>query len=163
MSCQKLKKLSVKLNRENSSFLELKEEITEIDAISVRCQETAFETIRQCFDSDTIEYKETFVCLYMNNSAQPLGYSIISEGGLTGALVDGRSIFAVALLTGASNIILSHNHPSGVLKPSRSDESLTLEIERQGKTMDIHIKDHIIISREKYYSFMQEGKLNYGK
>ena len=59
----------------------------------------------------------------------------------------------------ACNIILSHNHPSGNLKPSRADEELTKKIATAGMYLDIKVIDHIIVTSEGYYSFADEGVL----
>jgi DNA repair protein RadC len=54
---------------------------------------------------------------------------------------------------------LSHNHPSGNLQPSQADEALTHKIKEAAKWMDIRLLDHIIVSNEGYYSFMEEVKI----
>lgn len=56
-------------------------------------------------------------------------------------------------------MIISHNHPSGSLKPSRADEELTQKIKCAGQLLDIRVLDHIIVTSEGYYSFADEGLL----
>jgi len=60
----------------------------------------------------------------------------------------------------ATVIILCHNHPSGTLRPSNSDISLTKKIKAAGEVMDIKILDHLIITQKKYYSFADENMLS---
>jgi len=83
----------------------------------------------------------------------------MSKGGITGTLVDSRLIFKQALELSATGLILCHNHPSGTLKPSASDISLTNKIKKGGDVLDIKVLDHLIITEKEYYSFADEGIL----
>ena len=83
----------------------------------------------------------------------------ISRGGVSGTVVDLKLVFGTAMKAGASNIILSHNHPSGNLRPSPEDIQLTKKIVSAGNILDIKIFDHLIITNEGYYSFAEEGML----
>ena len=108
-----------------------------------------------------LQYKEheVFVVVFLNRANKVLHQEIISKGGLTGTVADPRVILKKALEYNATSIILSHNHPSGSLKPSRQDEEMTLKIKEAAKFLDIQIMDHIIVSDEGYYSFADEGIL----
>jgi DNA repair protein RadC len=86
-------------------------------------------------------------------------FEIISRGGITGTVADPRLILKKALEEGATSIVLTHNHPSGNLKPSRADEELTEKIKQAAGYFDIRVLDHIIVSDEGYYSFADEGIL----
>jgi DNA repair protein RadC len=81
----------------------------------------------------------------------------ISIGGITGTLVDMRLIFKKAIEAGAVAIVVAHNHPSGTLKPSAQDKSLTARIIEAGKLIDIKVLDHLIITQQGFYSFADEG------
>ena len=74
---------------------------------------------------DTICYKEYFKVLSLNQSNQVLGYTLISEGGITETCADVRVILQAALLTNSVALILAHNHPSGNMNPSRQDMEIT--------------------------------------
>jgi DNA repair protein RadC len=100
---------------------------------------------------------EIFVVIYLNQSRKVLHHEIISEGGITGTIADARIILRKALEHHATSIILSHNHPSGNLNPSRQDEELTRRIKEAAKYFDIAVDDHIIVSDEGYYSFADAG------
>lgn len=102
---------------------------------------------------------EVFVVVYLNQSNKVLHHEIISEGGITGTIADPRIIFKNALSHNATSIVLSHNHPSGNLKPSRQDELLTEKIKQAAQFLDIKVLDHIIVSEEGYFSFADEGLL----
>jgi DNA repair protein RadC len=82
----------------------------------------------------------------------------VFTGGLTGTVADIRLILGIALKACACNIIISHNHPSGNLKPSGADQELTNKLKEAGKLIDITLLDHIILSPEgSFYSFADEG------
>jgi DNA repair protein RadC len=103
--------------------------------------------------------KEVFVVLFLNNANKIVHHQIISEGGITGTVADPRIILQLALAHDATSIILSHNHPSGSLKPSRADEMITEKIKQAANFLDIRVADHIIVSDEGYYSFADSGLL----
>jgi DNA repair protein RadC len=102
---------------------------------------------------------EVFAVVFLNRANKVNHFEIISEGGITGTVADPRIILKKALDADAVSIILSHNHPSGSLKPSRADEELTLKIKEAARYFDIRVIDHIIVSEEGYYSFSDEGIL----
>ncbi|MFT3902963.1 MAG: DNA repair protein RadC [Niabella sp.] len=102
---------------------------------------------------------EVFAVLFLNTANKVLGFEIVSEGGIMGTVADPRIILRKALEKNAVNIILSHNHPSGNLKPSAADEQLTERIKQAAAFLEIKVLDHIIVSDSGYYSFANEGIL----
>lgn len=116
-------------------------------------------TVSKFYKRNTIEVREQFFVLYLDNSNQVLGYHTHSVGGIKGSLVDLRILFSVALKSLATSIIIAHNHPSGALKPSSSDIRITSKIKKAGELLDIQLLDHIILTKESFYSFAEEGKL----
>lgn len=100
---------------------------------------------------------EEFWVLYLNNSNKVIYKSQLSKGGITGTVVDVRLIFKTALEYNATAIILTHNHPSGVLQPSDADKQITKKLKEAGHNLDINVLDHIIITENGYYSFMDQG------
>lgn len=125
----------------------------------VTCSEDAYKYMLSTYNNGTICYKEYFKVLFLNQANQVLGYTLISEGGITETSADVRIIFQAALLTNSVALILVHNHPSGNLKPSPEDIRLTKQVREASNFMRIKILDHIIISDEGYYSFADEGQL----
>jgi DNA repair protein RadC len=100
---------------------------------------------------------EVFKILILNRNNRVTKIEDISAGGVAGTVVDPKIIFKKALDANASSIILSHNHPSGNLKPSKADIDVTKKIAAAGLTLEIRVLDHIIISENGYYSFLDEG------
>ncbi|ULQ56784.1 DNA repair protein RadC [Flavihumibacter rivuli] len=102
---------------------------------------------------------EVFVVLFLNRANKIRHAEVISSGGLTGTVADPRIIMRKAIEQEAVALILSHNHPSGNLKPSKADEELTYKIKEAARLLDIRVMDHIIVSNEGYFSFADEGLL----
>ena len=121
--------------------------------------EDAYKVLLPTYKEGTICYKEYFKVLFLNQSNQVLGYTLISEGGITETCTDVRVILQAALLTNSVAIILAHNHPSGNLKPSRQDMEITKQVKDAAQIMRIKILDHIILTDTGYYSFADEGEL----
>lgn len=113
----------------------------------------AYIIFRQCWDENKIEFVEQFKVIFLNRANKVLGIYEVSSGGISGTVADPRLIFAAALKTNCSGIIISHNHPSGNVKPSRQDEELTKKIKHAGEFLDIKLFDHVIVTSEGYYSF----------
>ena len=100
---------------------------------------------------------EVFAVVFLNRANKINHFEIISRGGITGTVADPRLILKKALEEGATSIVLSHNHPSGNLRPSKADEEITAKIKLAAGYFDIKVLDHIIVSDEGYYSFADEG------
>ncbi len=102
---------------------------------------------------------EEFWVLFLSQSNQGLSKEKISQGGITGTVVDSRLIFKHALELNCVSLIISHNHPSGNPQPSNADLEITQEIKEGGKLLNINLIDHLIITQTSYFSFADEGIL----
>lgn len=102
---------------------------------------------------------EEFWIVYLNNSNKVIQKNQLSKGGITGTLVDVRLALKTALEVGATGIILTHNHPSGTLKPSTADKQLTQKLNTAAQSLDIKVLDHLIITEKAYFSFADENML----
>lgn len=100
---------------------------------------------------------ENFCILLLNRANKVLRAVKISDGGITGTVVDPRKVFKIALDNNATSIILGHNHPSGQLAPSDADIKLTRKLKEAGEMLDLPVLDHLIIGDGNYYSFADEG------
>ena len=121
--------------------------------------EDAYRYLLPTYKEGTICYKEYFKVLLLSQSNQVLGYTLISEGGITETCADVRVILQAALLTNSVALVLAHNHPSGNLKPSRQDMEITKQVKEAAKLMRISVIDHLILTDAGYYSFADEGLL----
>jgi DNA repair protein RadC len=125
----------------------------------VTCSSDSYKVLKDSWDTGKIEFVEQFKVLLLNRANRVLGIYEVSTGGVAGTVADPKLIFAAALKACASGIILSHNHPSGNLKPSSADLQLTQKMKRGGELLDIAVLDHIILISESYYSLADEGLL----
>jgi DNA repair protein RadC len=112
----------------------------------------AFRAIWPAYDHIEFSYM-----LMMNRQNQILGYHQLSKGGMTGAVVDVRVVFQVALKACATSLILAHNHPSGNLDTSDADRKITRQIKEAGLILDIPLLDHLIMTTDSYLSMADEG------
>ncbi|KOF04162.1 DNA repair protein [Roseivirga seohaensis subsp. aquiponti] len=119
----------------------------------------AYEILRASWDDDQISLLEEAKVLFLDNRLRLMSISSISKGGTTGTVIDPKIVFAMALKRRCSSIILSHNHPSGNLKPSQADISITRKFSEAGKLLDITVSDHIIITDEGYCSMANDGHM----
>ena len=120
----------------------------------------AAELLYQTWNTDTIAVHESFKIVLLNNSNKVKGIYQISQGGITGTLVDLRILFAVVLKTLSVGILLAHNHPSGKLQASQPDRDITQKIQRAAQLFDVKVLDHIIIAPNgDYFSFADQGLL----
>lgn len=126
------------------------------DRPTIHSSAEAVELLRPLFEPH-METFEAFRILLLDRANGVKGAVTISTGGLHGTVVDPKLLFAVALRTLSCGVILAHNHPSGQLRPSSEDLELTQKLVRGGKQLDITIHDHVIISREGFFSLADSG------
>lgn len=120
----------------------------------------AYNVFASLWDENQIELREEFKVLFVNKANKVTGFNTLSQGGLSGTVVDVKILFAAALKSMAAGIIIAHNHPSGSLQPSQTDIDLTRRIKKAGELLDMPLLDHIILSPEgTYYSFADEGMM----
>ncbi|OQY67957.1 hypothetical protein B6D29_01455 [Microgenomates bacterium UTCPR1] len=101
--------------------------------------------------------QEYFVCLTLDGANRVIAKRTITIGTLNSSLSHPREVFADAVAERAANIIIAHNHPSGVLKPSENDIEITKKLLQSGKILGIQLLDHIILTSKSFYSFAEEG------
>lgn len=129
------------------------------DKFKITSSQSVYDLVINHWDLNIIEFQEEVKVVLLNRANIVLGIYEMSKGGITGTIVDIRIILAVALKSSASGIVLVHNHPSGNLDPSDVDRQITNKLKEASKLFDIILLDHIIISREGYYSFSDSGIL----
>ena len=108
---------------------------------------------------------EEFWAIYLNIKKRVLFKQRISSGGFTNTMVDVRRVFATALEKNAVGVVVVHNHPTGHLKPSRPDLTLTRRLAQAGRLLEIQLIDHLIVGiddkhKPTYYSFFDNGELD---
>lgn len=125
----------------------------------IKSSKDCYDIFSKLWDENKMEIQEEFKVLLLNRANRVLGVYQAFAGGMTEVSIDPRLILAAAVKSLSVAIVLSHNHPSGNLKPSRADEELTAKIKEAAKYLDIKVIDHLIVSSEGYLSFADEGLL----
>lgn len=124
------------------------------DKIPVKSSETVFQVFHPLMGD--LDHEE-FWLLMLNRANRVLGRFKVSQGGLSGTVIDTRIILKKALDNLASSIIVCHNHPSGNKQPSDADVKITEKLKKAAEMLEIKLLDHIIIADKSYFSFADEG------
>lgn len=160
---------------DKSSYSDLETQIDELDAeFKIREIEVTFNKEAYFFGQVTssqdiynflkeqilkgIEIQEHFIAVYLNQANKIIGYYHHSTGTINATMVDTEIVVAVALKTLAKSVIISHNHPSGNLQPSEADRVMTKRIKEALKLFDVALLDHVIVTRDGYFSFAERGE-----
>ncbi len=122
----------------------------EIKVTKISCSEDVYAVLQPILGE--LEHEEFWI-LYLNNANTILHKSQLSKGGITGTLVDSRLVLKKALELGAVSLVLAHNHPSGILKPSEADKKITVKLQTAAQALDIKVLDHLIITEKAFFSF----------
>ena len=101
--------------------------------------------------------QEHFMMITLDGASKVIEQRVIHIGTLNQGLVHPREVFRPAILDNAAGIIIAHNHPSGTLEASRADIQITERLKEVAKLVGIELLDHVIISKNGYYSFSDEG------
>lgn len=129
------------------------------DLPKISVSKDSYDILLPCFDQQTIELREEFKILLLKRDHTVLGKVDLFVGGTKGVLVDPKFILVAACLSNATGVILSHNHPSGQLKPSEADMNITMKVKAALNLVDISLVDHIIVTNHGYFSFADDHRL----
>ncbi|MET3731473.1 JAB domain-containing protein [Moheibacter stercoris] len=130
-----------------------------LNKIKISNTEDLYSVVLKNWNLNTIELFEEAKIILLNNNNSILGIYNLSKGGVSSTIIDIRLILSIALKTNSSAIILIHNHPSGNLNPSKNDLEITKTTKEACNLLNIKLLDHLIVSKNGYYSFLKEGIL----
>jgi DNA repair protein RadC len=102
---------------------------------------------------------EVFACFFLDQFGYLIEFKVLFRGSTDQTLIYPRQLIKEALQRNSSAIILAHNHPNGIAHPSQADLCLTKELKNILKFIEINILDHIIVTQDAYYSFLDGGQL----
>jgi DNA repair protein RadC len=123
----------------------------------IKTPEHIYKIFLQTWDMSKIELVEQFKVMLLNRCNKVLGICTLTTGSVTNTIADPKQVFAVALIANAVTVVIAHNHPSGCLRPSRADENLTERMRMAGQYLEIKVMDHLIVTKEGFYSFAEMG------
>jgi len=137
----------MKISEINISYSSSKEK-----KLKVNNSKDSYDILLNSWDKNIIELQEEFKVLLLNRNNTVLGIYPMSRGGVSGTVVDAKLVFSVALKCNASCIIIAHI-------PSKADKLITEKIKKAGKYLDVVLLDHLIITKDDFYSFSDSGLL----
>ena len=103
--------------------------------------------------------QEHFITITLNGAHIPIKKNVISRGLVNRTIIHPREVYRKAISQNAVAIIVAHNHPSGNVEPSNEDKEITYRLKQAGDIIGIALLDHIIFTRDNYYSFLEKGML----
>ena len=130
-----------------------RKDITEEIITQVTTSNDVYKYLHQTFAN--LNHEEFWILL-LNRSNRIIGKFLISKGGQAGTVADPKIIFKTDLENNAANIVLAHNHPSGNVRPSESDDILTRNMVSSGNLLSMFVVDHLIFANNRYYSYKDE-------
>jgi len=133
---------------------------TDFQKVKITSTKAAADYLRQFYTGDIDIFESSFILL-LNNNMHTIGFAKISQGGITGTVIDPRIVAHYAVKSLATCVIIAHNHPSGNLNPSESDKKVTEKIHKGLSLLDIDLVDHIILTSSGFTSFRDEGLAPY--
>ncbi|MCO7126064.1 DNA repair protein RadC [Sporolactobacillus shoreicorticis] len=120
----------------------------------IRSPEDGYQCIKPFLELRDREY---FIVVTLDTKNQPTSINICHIGNLNSSIVHPREVFKTAVLSNAASILIAHNHPSGIVDPSREDKEVTKRLVSVGNIIGIEVLDHLIIGDNKYLSFKEQG------
>lgn len=114
-----------------------------------------YSTFKKLVESD----KEKFYSIFLDPKNKVIGVDMVSQGSMDSSPVHPREVYKSALLASAANVIFVHGHPSGDPEPSYSDKEITKILRQAGELLQITVLDHVIVGRDRFYSFADRGEL----
>ncbi|HAP69220.1 MAG TPA: DNA repair protein [Flavobacteriales bacterium] len=158
---KKLDTLNKKLKKLEKDFKIREVDITfkeeKLHFKQVRSSADAYKFIRDVMFKD-LEIQEHFIVLFMDHSNTITGYYRHTKGTINSTNVDIEVILAVAIKTLSKAMIVSHNHPSGQKRPSEADRRMTKQLKQAAQIFGISVLDHVIATKDGYYSFADHGE-----
>jgi DNA repair protein RadC len=133
-------------------------EKSDFKKVQIKTSRESYDYMKE-FYVGSMEIYESFFIILLNRANNTIGYAMISQGGITGTVVDPRIIAKFIADSLATGLIMGHNHPSGNKFPSEQDKSITAKIKSMASYFDTSVLDHIILTEDDYYSFADEGML----
>jgi DNA repair protein RadC len=120
---------------------------------------TSAQEVYEELKSFSTKSQEHFLTITLDGASHIINTRTVFIGTLNQSLVHPREVFADAIADRAAGIIIAHNHPSGTLEASRADIQITQRLKEVSKLVGIELLDHVILAKDGWYSFSDEGLL----
>lgn len=148
----------MKMSKSYKGSIQVKyNEVKEPKIVAIRSSGDAYKEFVKYYGAD-IHHKEAFLVMFMDHANQIICIDTDTVGAAASVTVEIKSIIRKALAIGCQSMIVAHNHPSGNLRPSEADKTMTKRLKEACKLMEISILDHVICTADGYYSFADHGE-----
>ena len=137
-------------------IIKLSEKIKKIKVDEPRKISKVLQNVLKTEDKND-QMKEHFWGIYFNAKMNIIRIDLISLGILNAGIIHPREVYKPAIQVLASSLIVAHNHPSGDVEPSEADSTVTDRLKKAGEILGIELRDHIIIAKDKFYSFKKNN------
>jgi len=139
--------------------IEVRYTFKEIDCIITGQALNNPKCIYQVFNFLKFEPKEKFLVVNLSNQNTIMSYETVASGTVNSVSLRPAEVLRTAVIVNAPNIVLIHNHPSGIPNPSRADIEFTKTVIDAAKLLDISVLDHVIIGESNFYSLKEQGDM----
>lgn len=150
--------LDMMVNEKRIPYLEAIAETEATDDLEYTSPQAIADTIRTIYKVEKLPEERVWMISF-DNHLHMTGIFEVSRGTVNYSAVSQTQLLQRALLAGAVSIAMVHNHPAGDVAPSKEDESITKTVAKASKICGINLIDHVIIGRDDYYSFHQNGMI----
>jgi len=135
--------------------------LVETEKIQVTCPMDLVNVMKDVLSNvdETDAMKEHFWCIGLNGASVIQYVELVTLGLINQALVHPREVFRHAISESSVSIAVCHNHPSGIVEPSREDNDVTSRLKAAGEIVGIQLIDHVIITDSAYYSYAEHDAL----
>ena len=136
-------------------------EVIEFEGLNKRIQSSldVDKMLRKMWNTDLMGVQEEAYVIFLNQANKPIGYYHHSTGAINLTVMDVEIVSAMAIKSLSKGVIIAHNHPSGEKKPSVADINMTKNMKTALELFNIELVDHMIITKDSYYSFLDNGAL----
>jgi hypothetical protein len=131
-----------------------------LDAPQVIDSQTSVKIFKEFWNENNIEVIEQMNVMFLSKANKPIGIYQHSKGGIDGTILDVEIISAMAVKSLCKAVIVAHNHPSGQLRPSDADKVMTKQLSNALNLFKISLLDSLIVTKQGYFSFADEGLMN---
>lgn len=126
-----------------------------VPTVTIQSVKVAVGFLREMKDYD----RERFKVIYLDTKNRVIGVENIAEGTINQTLLNPREVVKGAMLANSAGVILAHNHPSGIPRPSLEDNAIVAKLVDAFGLMGIDVVDALVVAKEGYYSYLEDGKL----
>lgn len=141
------------------AIIEIYKRLTKVEKVSEEVMTSPKNIVSWIRFNIAFSNQEEFFVLYISTRGSIIKSEVLFKGTKTSSLVSVDEVIRRAVLLRADSLVVAHNHPSGNPQPSKEDIEITKRLSGCLKMMDLRLLDHIVVTRNDYFSFRSAGLL----